>query len=149
MKRLDTTPEPVERLKFSWGHNWTVRGDDQLALERSDDFAAFSELEDRFYNATLDSTSSAFAGTEREIRTLLVNESAAIAEGDRQLALMASSDIYEVTMTQRVLSIFPGDSVKVIYDAFGFDNGITMLVLGVRENARAGTTVLRVWGNFN
>ena len=146
MKRLESTPPPVEILKMSWGHNWTVRKDDQLALERSDEFAAFSIQEDRFATAEESGVSSVLK--EREIMTLLTDEADAISEATRQIALMASSDIYEVTITQRVLSFVPGDTVKIIYDAFGFDNGQLMLVLSARENGRAGTTVFRVWGGF-
>jgi hypothetical protein len=146
MKRLESTPPPVEILKMSWGHNWTVRKDDQLALERSDEFAAFSIQEDRFAIAEESGVSSVLK--EREIMTLLTDEADAISEATRQIALMASSDIYEVTITQRVLSFVPGDTVKIIYDAFGFDNGQLMLVLSARENGRAGTTVFRVWGGF-
>jgi hypothetical protein len=148
-KRLDSTPEAVDLLKFSYGHNWTVRSDDQLALNRSEEFAEFSENEDRWSKVSLQPWwDPSHSEKIREIKSFLLNESDAYSEVVRQYGLMIASDIYEITMTQRPLGFLPGDTINVFYDGYGFNNGKAMLALSVRENGRAGTTVLRVWGNY-
>jgi hypothetical protein len=146
-KRLNTSPEAVNTLKFSYGHNWTVRSDDQLALNRSEEFSEFSQSEDRWSQFEFPFNDPSHAGKLREIKSLLINEIDAYSEVKRQWSWMATSDCYEITITQKPLGYLPGDTINIFYDGYGFNGGKKMVAYNVRENGRSGTTVLRVWGN--
>jgi hypothetical protein len=146
VKRLSDTPEPVTELRVSWGHNWTVRADDQLAENRDDDFAEFSIEEDRWASTTFGDASK--SGKELDIQTYLIDESDAQSESLRQYLLMVGSDIYEITTDHRVLAFLPGDMANIKYDGLDFTPSTLMMLLSVRENGRSQTTVYRAWGNF-
>ena len=149
IKRLSETPEPVSTLRMSWGHNWTVRAEDQLAENRSDEFAEFSVVEDRYYSVNLDGVGNASGSLkEMDIDTYLINEGDAKAEVERQYVAMVGSDIYEIVTSYRFLGFLPGDTAKLAYEGFDFAANPLFMLLSVRENGNAGTNTYRAWGNF-
>jgi hypothetical protein len=148
MKRLDTVPEPADIMNYNYAKNWTVRDAEQLALNATEDFINFSKEEYRIYKTGVSGIGASKSLREHEIYSLLINHNNAQSESVRQWFMLIGSDIYEITITQRVLSFLPGDTVQVYYDGYGFQNGKLMLLLGVRENGRSGTTVLRAWGDL-
>lgn len=145
IRRSEGSPLQAEKIRFGYQRNYTRQDESGLGLAVDDAYAEFAAEEYRSSVQTPTGTITSNIPRTLEPKSLLTSKTNADIEAVRQVEIAWRSHVYLIEVRQRFLKWIPGDTVVVEYPRFGLDNGVKGVLLGVRENAREGRTVLRWW----
>lgn len=162
-ERIILRSQPIERLAtndqgkgvvawkvdIAWGQNYLVQNNesiDNAATQAVKDFVAESN---RIATAKDESILQRnLLASPLEFNSFFVNESDAVAEAQRRLAMYgARRDRYQMKFqTERVASLDIGSEAVIKLDMFDLFNGKPFRIIGRKDNYANGTTVLDFYG---
>ena len=153
--RRESFGPPVWRLRLDYGRCWTVQSADVLDATATDAHKEFVSVEYRTAAEEDTDVKEDGAGkgghkgaVDPEPRpTLLVDKAAAEAEAARLLALFKEPrEIFGVAIKAPGFETELGALVNFTHSRFRLSAGKDFVVVGIRENARAGDVELDLWG---
>lgn len=139
---------PAWRLSLKYSKNYTVQ--DDLSESVSSDRVAFAKEEYRIAKQENAAVIALYNNSpEITVETSLINESDALAECTRRLALLQNRRLYEIitTPTQSIIdSVDIGTNVEAFYPRYGLENGRIMRCIGLLYDYSSNELTLRLWG---
>ena len=144
--RMDTIEQPIKKLTFGWNKRWTVQDIDGLAGSVSVTGREFysEEYTEIEVSQSLDGYPEA---REKVVDTLITGTTAAAAaEANRRLALrQVPRKQYRLTCYLTAYQAIIGETIRVIYPGFGFENGKNVRVIGIRRQLDERRMELTLW----
>lgn len=138
---------PAWKVMLNYAKNWTVQTD--LAGIVGAARVAYLAQGFRSVTQTLPSVLLQYKlATEMDVDTLLINQSDATAEGNRQLALQSvRRDIFDVTIPVAQLpTLIFLDVVQLTVNRFGLASGKMFRLIGITYQLNNSTVTLSMWG---
>lgn len=107
----------------------------------------WAEFLRREFRTVSSSDTTIFSRNETRVNGVLDLLIDATAEAARQLALFkARRDVFVVTCKIQPFSVDIGDTVTLVYDRWGLNNGRDFTVIAIKESAVFNTATLTLWG---
>jgi len=139
---------PSWRIKAGYARSWTVQSVDNLAAAATDAYEQFTSKDYRTVLATDGVVKGRTASlSELEFNTLLINEADATSQLTRFKRIYGTKrTVYRVTVKNLLFRVYIGDTINIELNRFGLENGKSVLITGISEDAESGETELELWG---
>jgi len=137
--------EPTKVLSLGYDKNWNVQSGDGLAgsvgAQDREDFSTEYK-----YITETNSIAEYPLAVDKEKNTLIVSSTDAQTEATRLQVIRAEKrDIYNVKSFLAAGVVSLGDTVTITYSDYGFENGVDVIIIGIKRSLGKGVVELTVW----
>lgn len=139
---------PAYRISVGYSPVWVVQKEDELAGATTQEDRTFLSTEYRYVTQQ----NEVLRAQDKHASELVFNTNISDkADAETLLARLVElysqkRSVYTLTIHRSMFRYDLGDTVKLVYDRYGLNNGKNLLVVNIMEDAESGQVTMELWG---